>query len=347
MEHCAIDLGGRESQVCIRSADGTVLLERRVQTSRLSKMLEQRPPSRVVVETCAEAFAVADQAKQLGHQVRVVPATLVRALGVGARGVKTDQRDARALSEVSSRIDLPSVHVPSHASRERKSLCGMRDALVSSRTQQINTVRGWMRGQMLRPRTGKAETFPARVRAVMAERPMPSYVARQLVSIDELTAHILQADKELEALADSDPTCPRLMSVPGVGPVTAIRFVAAVDEIQRFSTVAQVQSYLGLTPGENSSSDRTRRTGITKAGPAALRASLIQAAWAARRSKGNHPMLEWVLEVEKRRGKKVAVVALARKLAGILFALWRDGTFYAPQTCRVPTTVAPEIAMPA
>src|SRR5262249_41594457 len=88
----------------------------------------------------------------------------------------------------------------------------------------------------------------------------------------------------------------------------------------------------GLTPGENSSSDRTRRTGITKAGPPALRASLIQAAWAARRSKGKHPILEWVTEVEKRRGKKVAVVALARKLAGILFALWRDGTFYDAQT---------------
>ena len=139
MEHVAIDLGGRESQVCIRSEDGSVLLERRVATSQLGKLLRTRPPSRVVVETCAEGVGVADQARELGHEVRVVAATLVRALGVGARGIKTDLRDARTLSEVSTRIDLPSVHIPSHVARERKSLCGMRDALVSSRTQQINT----------------------------------------------------------------------------------------------------------------------------------------------------------------------------------------------------------------
>jgi len=222
------------------------------------------------------------------------------------------------------------VHVPSQPSRERKSLCGMRDALVSSRTQMINTVRGWMRARMIKARTGKAETFCIRVKQATSTTELPGYVARQLEAIDQMTAHIVEADKELNALADKDPTCPRLMSVPGVGPVTAIRFVAALDEISRFPTVAQVQSYLGLTPGENSSSDRKRRTGITKAGPPALRASLIQAAWAARRARGKHPMLEWVLEVEKRRGKHVAIVALARKLSAILFALWRDGTFYNP-----------------
>jgi transposase len=328
MEHVAFDLGGRESQVCIRSAEGQILVERRVPTSQLGKLLQGRTASRVVVETCAEAFRVADQARELGHEVRVVPAALVRTLGVGAHGVKTDVRDARVLSEVSTRIDLPSVHIPSQGSRERKSLCGMRDALVSSRTQQINTVRGWMRGQMLRVRTGKAETFPTRARDALSQAEVPSYVERQLRSIDELSAHILEADKELQKLAKNDPTCPRLMSVPGVGPVTAIRFVAALDEIGRFSSVAQVQSYLGLTPGENSSSERSRRTGITKAGPAALRASLVQAAWAARRSHGTHPMLTWVADVEKRRGKNVAIVALARKLSAILFALWRDGTFY-------------------
>jgi transposase len=331
MEHVAFDLGGRESQVCIRSSDGQILLEQRVPTARLGKVLEKRARCRVVMETCAEAFFIADYAAQLGHEVRVVPAGLVRTLGVGARGIKTDLRDARVLSEVSTRIDPPSVHIPSHESRERKSRCGMRDGLVSSRTQLINTVRGWMRTQMIRVRPGKTETFPLRAREALSKQPTPSFVERQLRSIDELSAHILEADKELQVLAKKDPTCPRLMSVPGVGPVTAIRFVAALDQSERFSSVAQVQSYLGLTPGENSSSDRTRRTGITKAGPSALRASLVQAAWAARRSRGSHPMLTWVAEVEKRRGKNVAIVALARKLSAILFAIWRDGTFYDPK----------------
>jgi transposase len=92
------------------------------------------------METCAEAFRVADAALLLGHQVRIVPATLVRSLGVGARRIKTDKRDARALSEVSTRIELPSVHIPSSESRDRKAMCGMREALVSSRTKLANTV---------------------------------------------------------------------------------------------------------------------------------------------------------------------------------------------------------------
>lgn len=345
MEHVAIDLGGRESQLCIRAEDGRILVERRVRTAQLETVLSSRPPSRVVLETCAEAFAVADRVGRLGHQVRVVPTMLVRGLGVGARGIKTDQRDARALSEISTRIDLPSVHVPSEVARQRKSLCGMRDALVSSRTQLINTVRGWSRTQLLRLPAGKTETFPKRVRVALGNTPIPTYVERQLLAIEQMTAHIEQADEELEALAKQDPTCPRLMTVPGVGPVTAVRFVAAIDEVKRFSSVAQLQSYLGLTPGEDSSSERTRRTGITKAGPSALRAMLIQAAWAARRSRGEHPMLSWVQEVEKRRGKHVAIVALARKLSGILFALWRDGTLYDARCNRALPKLHVEAAM--
>src|SRR5215470_17720016 len=141
MQHVAIDLGGRESQVCIRAADGTIVEEK-------------RPPSRVILETSAEAFRVADAAKTAGHEVRVVPATLVKSLGVGARGIKTDQRDARTLSEASCRIDLPSVHIPTPASRELKSVCGAREEMVESRTKLINNVRGWLRGQLWRVRSG-------------------------------------------------------------------------------------------------------------------------------------------------------------------------------------------------
>ena len=128
MEHCAIDLGGRKSQVCIRASDGSIVHESREDTLELGNFLRGRPKSRVIVETCAEAFAIADAARNAGHEVRVVPATLVKTLGVGARRTKTDRRDAQVLSEVSCRIELPSVHVPTAWSREVKSICGMRDA---------------------------------------------------------------------------------------------------------------------------------------------------------------------------------------------------------------------------
>jgi transposase len=331
VEHLAIDLGGRESQICVRGSTGQIVEERRCPTAALGKYLATRPPSRVVVETCSEAFAVADVALAVGHEVRVVPGTLVRSLGVGARRLKTDRRDARILSEVSCRIDLPSVHVPSRASRERKTMCGMREALVGTRTKLVNTVRGWLRAEGRRPKSGELSTFSARVRTLSSEVPLPSYIERQLRMIDTLNDEISQADRELAAAAKADPVARRLMTAPGVGPATAVRFVAALDQISRFPGAHAVESYLGLVPGEDSSAERKRRTSITKAGPTALRWCLVQAAWAARRTRRRDPMHRWVDEVEKRRGTRVAVLALARKLAGILFAIWRDGSVYEPR----------------
>ena len=338
MEHVAIDLGARKCQICVRASDGTILEERRHDTAQLKEYLEGRPKSRVVVETCAEAFGVADAALALGHEARVVSATLVRTLGVGARRNKTDRRDARVLSEVSCRIDLPSVHIPSKTARERKTVCGMRDALVGARTKVINTVRGWLRGQGKRLPPGATSTFTNRVRALCGDT--PSYVERQLRVVDALSQEIAEADQAVEAQAKDDQTCRNLMTVPGVGAVTAVRFVAAVDELGRFESAHQLESYLGLVPGESSSSERQQRLSITKAGPTRLRWVLVQAAWSLRtrcRAREALPLQMWAHQVEQRRGKRTATVALARKLAGILYAIWRDGTVY--QGTRAATVI--------
>jgi transposase len=334
MEHLAIDLGGRESQICVRNESEEILEERRVPTRALKRYLKKRPKSRVIVETCAESFYIAEQALELGHEVRVVPATLVRSLGVGARGIKTDQRDARVLSEVSCRVDLPSVHMPSKEALELKAVNGLREILVGCRTKLINSVRGWMRGRAIRIRSGASKTFSARARAHFenAGETMPTYVERQIVAIEAVNEQVASADRDIKEIAEGNKLCQRLMTVPGVGPVTSLRFVAAIDDVGRFPNAHAVESYIGLTPGEHSSSDKKRRTSITKAGAPKLRWALVQAAWAARRcrAKGVDPMVHWSLQVEARRGKMIAVVALARKIAGVLYALWRDGTTYKP-----------------
>jgi transposase len=286
------------------------------------------------METCAEAFAVADIATALGHEVRVVPSILVRGLGVGVRGLKTDVRDARALSEASCMMPrLHAVHVPSKASRERKTLCGMRDGLVSARTQLINTVRGWMRSDATPLPSGESYTFTHRLRKLYREKratALPACVERQLLAIEALNEQIKSADLELREVVHKDEVCVRLMTMPGVGPVVAARYSAALDVADRFSNAHRVESYLGLTPGEQSSSERTRRTGLTKAGAPQVRAALTQAAWCLYRTRPEDPMVLWALEVEKRRGKRVAIMALVRKMAGVLFAMWRDQTPYDP-----------------
>lgn len=327
MDHCAIDLGGRKSQVCLRAPDGQLLYEGPYDTRSLPEFLRLLPRSRVIVETAAEAFRIADAAKEAGHEVRVVPATLVRTLGVGARKTKTDRRDARVLSEVSCRIDLPSVHIPSARSREWKTICGMHDALITARTKLINTLRGWLRGQGLRIAKGKAETFAERMAQIES---LPDYVTSQVEALAGLNEKIRPSEKRIEALA-KDELCQRLMTVPGVGPSTAVRFVAAIDEIARFDSAHKVEAYLGLVPGESSSSERQQRLSITKAGPASVRWVLGQAAWALQircRDPAAQPLQLWAARIASKHGTRIATIALARKLAGILYALWRDGTTY-------------------
>jgi transposase len=343
MEHIAIDLGLRESQLCVRDAQGAIIEEQRIPTTKLSRYLSQRAPGRVIVETSAEAFHVADQALALGHEVKVVPATLVRALGVGERGIKTDQRDARKLSEVSVRVDLPSVHVPTLLSRDRKALCNSRQVLVEVRTKLSNHARGYLRRRALVVPIRGARAFPDRIRTKLLAQPegMPAHLEWVLSTLEQLNGHIEAADEELRAIAERDDVCKRLMTVPGVGPVIAVRFVAAIDQPERFGSAHDVMSYLGLTPGENSSSQRKQRTAITKAGAADLRFALVQGAWAAMRCRRVDPMIAWAHRIAQRRNNKVAAVALARKLVGVMWAIWRDGGRYIPARAADAQEVAP------
>ena len=175
----------------------------------------------------------------------------MRLLGVGDRGVKNDQRDAQHLSKASWQTDVPSVHIPSKPARELKSICGARDVLVGTRTKLINNVRGWMRTQLWKIRGGTTGTFADRLRghAESVGEPLPEHVERQLRMLSLVIEEVKAADKQIKKLAGEHPVCRRLMTVPGIGPLTALRFVAAIDEPRRFSTAHRVQSYLGLTPG--------------------------------------------------------------------------------------------------
>jgi len=332
MQHLAIDLGGRESQVCIRDERGKILQESRVLTGDLERFLKAQPASRVVMETCSESFMVAGWARDHGHEVRIVPAAAVRALGVGARGLKNDVRDAQVLSDVSTKVDLHSVHIPSELSRERKARCTAREALVEARTKLVNVVRSFLRQRVEHVRCTSA-TMPAKVRKHLGESAegVPSYVEQMLQAMESLTQQIQEADRELSELALEDKTCRLLMTIPGVGPVTAMRFVAAIDDPSRFRSAEEVCSYLGLTPGENTTGFKPKRTGITKAGAPHVRRTLTQAAWCLWRARPDDPIVQWAQRVADRRGKLKANVALCRKLAALMYAMWRDGRPYNPR----------------
>jgi len=335
MHHLAVDLGSRQSQVCLRSAEGEIQKEAKISNGSLEAAFASFPKSRVVVESSSEAFAVADLALKAGHEVNIVPAGLARSLGVGQRGVKTDKKDAQNLSMASCRMQiLPQVHLPSIEARELRRVLTSRAQLVTARTGMVNSVRGWLRTELLRlhPETGP-QNFPKRIRelALSRESGLPEHIERLLKVIELLNEQVKAADLELEQLTQQHRTCQRLRTIPGVGSVTAATFFATLDDVRRFKSAHAVESYLGLTPGEKSSGEAIQRRGITRAGSVRARTMLVQAAWGAWRSRPDDPMVKWAVKISTRRPKQVAIISLARKMAGVMFALWRDDATYDPK----------------
>lgn len=332
MEIIAIDIGSRKSQVCVRDERGQVLHEGSSYTIELPKLLAKRPPARVILETSSEAFALARAARTAGHEVVVVPSIFARALGIGSRRVKTDRKDAQHLSAAAARTDeLPSVHVPSAAAQTLREINTSREALVRARTLLVNNVRGYLRSILL-PVKCTPKTMPAAVRQCLAVHAdgVPPHIDRILTAMETLTEQIQAANKELSEIAKSNPVSRLLMTIPGTGPVTATRFVGAIDDPARFASAAAVTSYLGLTPGERSSGKTERRTGITKAGPSSVRRALGQAALQLWRIRPTDPAVLWARRIAERRGKPIAIIALCRKLAGTMYAMWRDQMPYNP-----------------
>jgi transposase len=331
MDHIGIDLGSRDSQVCIRDESGDIIQEMRCRTGELEGLLRNRPPARVVLETCTEAFRIAAVARRHGHEVRIVAATLVRSLGVGQRRLKNDVRDARTLSEASCRIDLPSVHIPSVSSQEVKAICVSRETLIKARTQLVSRVRSYVRSRV-GPLRATPDSLPKKVRRTLLADPdgLPAHIERLLVALETLSVQIVSADAELAELAENDGRMRRLMTVPGVGPVTAARFVAALDDIDRFPNASTVASYLGLIPGEDTTGFRVKRTRLTRAGAPQVRWALGQAAWSLYLRRPSDPMVQWAKQVAERRGVQIAITALARKLAHVLYAMWKHQMAYDP-----------------
>src|ERR1700690_1868431 len=209
MNHIAIDLGSVKSQICVRDASAKILQEQPIATSALLQWLREQAPGRVILETCTEAYAVARAAKAIGHEVKVVPATLVKQLGmVSGRRLKSDRNDARLASEVSTRIELPSVHVPSLEAQEILLVCNLRSSMVEARTKLVNSAKAYVRGQLVELEKGEAETVPKRIREAFADK-LSDAVERVLVSIDALNEQIKAADKEAKALAKKNPLCVR------------------------------------------------------------------------------------------------------------------------------------------
>ncbi len=206
---------------------------------------------------------------------------------------------------------------------------GARRALVEARAQAIMTTRGFIRARGIRIVGGHAPSFARIVRGMALDEFTRELVDPLVHTMDELNDQIAECDRKVETLCAREPTIAMLKTAPGVGTVVAAAFVSVVDDAHRFQSAHQLESYLGLAPSENTSGQR-RIGAITKHGNAYMRSLLVQSALSILRLKKADPLKEWGRAVMARRGLKVAVVALARRLAGVLWAMWRNGTVYEP-----------------
>lgn len=331
MDHIGIDLHKRDSQICWLKDSGEVV-EQRIRTTRerLVAVLGGAPPAQVLVEASTESEWVAQCLEGMGH--RVVVADPGYAPMYPRRGrQKNDRRDALALATASRSGTYRAVHRVSAAQRAVRAVLTVRAQLVASRTRLIATARAVVRGQGQPVPSCSAEGFPAQVEALALPEQLRATLEPVVTALTSLTRGIEASEDQLVALTAADERVRALQSAPGVGPITAAAFVATVDDAGRFADAAQLTAYLGLVPRDRSSGEGRRSGRITKAGPARMRWLLVQAAWRLLRTKAAHgqALKRWGEGLVARRGKGIAVVALARRLARILFALLRDGTTFA------------------
>jgi transposase len=241
--------------------------------------------------------------------------------------IKTDRRDVVALAEACRLGIYKRAHRVSAEQRGHRRALRVRAHLVRVRTQAINQVRAQLRQEGHRLRTCSSGMVTTRYAELSLPAALQAVLAPLVLLIETVTEQIRSCETELRALAVSDPVVALLRTAPGVGLITALTYRAVLDEVTRFPAARGVPAYLGLVPREDSSGTRHRKGGITRAGSSELRVLLVQASWVIWRQRGG-PLHAWVHRLAARRGKRIAAVALARRLSRILYAMWRDGRVY-------------------
>lgn len=325
----AVDLAKTVFQVAVSHRPGKTAETHRLRRSQLPAFFAQYPRSLVVMEACGSSSYWGRKFEGMGHQVLLLPPSQVHPY---VRRNKTDHADAKALLEACRNDAIRPVPIKSIEQQTLAALHRFRSGWVVERTARINTVRGVLRELGMLIPLGAGRVVPT-VRALIedADSEVPDALRATLweacEEIRELERRIKHVERQLEALARQIPAYQRLLSIPGVGLLTATALIAFVGDVRRFPSGRHFASYLGLTPREHSSGLRRRLGRISKRGDRYLRTLLVHGArsvlFASRRRQEPEQLRSWAMALEKRNGYTKAAVALANKLARIVWAVWR------------------------
>jgi len=334
-----VDLAKTVFEVAISEAPGVVSSRRRLSRTAFPRFLATQAPAEVLLEACGSAHHWGREAQRLGHRVKLLhPADVARYRD----GNKTDRADAKALLEAVRNQELTPVPVKSVEQQAVMALHRIRQGYLRTRTARINALRGHLR-ELGHAIPAGARRVAVEARVALADDAIPPFLREALVALlEEIRALEEQAEAvrtSLTVLSRDMPDVQRLLTVPGVGVLTATAMVALVGNIHRFRSGRQFACWLGLTPREHSSGASRRLGSITRKGNTYLRMLLIHGARSALRAGAvsDHPddLRTWAKEISIRHCHNVAAVALANKIARICWRTWRDGRdFERREPCR-------------
>jgi transposase len=342
----AVDLAKSVFQLAVADGAWQVSEQHRLTRTQMERWFANRAVGVVVMEACGSAHHWGRWLNALGIEVKLLPAAYVRAY---VKRNKTDAADAYALLEAARCADIVPVKVKSIEQQALQGLHRTRSLWMGTRTSRINALRGFCREfgvaiaqgsrtgveQMSRVLADPASAVPILIRGTMK---------LLIEEIRLLEARICQLERELTALARQSPACTTLLSIPGVGLLTATAMVAATSgQVQHFKDARHFASWFGLTPKEYSSG-ATRHLGrISKRGDRYLRMLLTHGARSVLRAAGVAALAgkpldslrHWALQVQRRTNHNKAACALANKLARICYATLRDAQPYGQPTTRL------------
>lgn len=330
-----VDLAKNIFQLHGVDAAGQVVMQRVVRRREFLRLLSGIPRCLIGMEACATSHYWARCLMELGHEVRLIPPTYVKAY---VRRQKNDAADAAAICEAVSRPSMRFVPVKSETQQSRLMLHRARELLVRQRIALINALRGHLAEfGVVAPQGARhvgglvallEDASDGRLPAVVRVALMP--LAAQLRNLD---MSIGALDQQILMQHRNDPTSRRLATVPSVGPLIASAVTASVTDASMFGSGREFAAFLGLVPRQSSSGGKERLGRISKMGDRYLRKLLVVGATAVLRhaKKGNSALKLWAQRLLAKKPFKVVAVALANKTARIIWALLRRGGVYRTQ----------------
>lgn len=331
--YVGLDVSQRETSVCVVNEEGQCVFEGKAKSDpgALAELLGKRAPGaeRIGFETGAMASWLWHELKRVGLPVVCIDARHAHA-ALSVRINKSDRNDARGLAELVRIGWYREVKVKSEESQKVRTILVARSRLVSIRRDIENQVRSMIKEYGLLFRRAIGLHFRKQVAELLsADHQLRAVIEPLLLIHDHVCQQQRKFDDEVRRLAKSDEIVRRLMTVPGVGVVTALTFRHTIDDPSRFRSASTVGAYLGMTPRRSQSGETDTNGRISRWGDKLLRTYLFEAATVLLyRTKKWSSLKAWGMKLAKRIGMKKAKVAIARKIAVILHCIWVDGTSF-------------------